>query len=176
MLKLMILVFTAVGTIGQVGIIERGLEYQRYVISNKQLRARLNQNKIIPLFAFYWFSSKWMQRLILQRNIGSTVPLINLSVLRKLPIWYPKDLKIQALIVNLLEGLNEKIELNNRINRELEAMANLIYDYWFVQFEFPSEALAKDGIPQPYKSSGGPDGVQRTAKTRNPGRVGRWIF
>jgi type I restriction enzyme S subunit len=150
------LVFTAVGTIGQVGIIERGLEYQRYVISNKQLRARLNQNKIIPLFAFYWFSSKWMQRLILQRNIGSTVPLINLSVLRKLPIWYPKDLKIQALIVNLLEGLNEKIELNNRINRELEAMANLIYDYWFVQFEFPSEALAKDGIPQPYKSSGGP--------------------
>ncbi len=50
---------------------------------------------------------------------------------------------------DLLYLCNEKIELNNKINKELEAMAKLIYDYWFVQFDFPDE----NG--KPYKSSGG---------------------
>jgi len=143
------LVFTAVGTIGQVGIITSDLDYNEYVISNKQLRVRLDANKILPLYAFYWFSSKWIQKLIKQRNVGSTVPLINLTVLRQLTIWYPESLNKQYSAVNILENLNKKIELNNKINAELEATAKLIYDYWFVQFDFPDE----NG--KPYKSSGG---------------------
>ncbi len=74
----------------------------------------------------------------------------------------------QKKIGDFLYAINKKIELNNKINAELEGMAKLIYDYWFVQFEFPSEASAKDGFPdenkpnsakasigKPYKSSGG---------------------
>jgi type I restriction enzyme S subunit len=155
------LIFTAVGTIGQVGIISGNLKYNEYVISNKQLRVRFDTTKILPLFAYYWFSSYWIQKLIIQRNVGSTVPLINLSVLKGLPITLPKSLKLQNNIVKLLENLYYKIELNKQINAELEQMAKTIYDYWFVQFDFPisAEYSAAVGQPElegkPYKSSGG---------------------
>jgi type I restriction enzyme S subunit len=59
------------------------------------------------------------------------------------------ELEVQHKIASVLSALNSKIELNNRINAELEAMAKTIYDYWFVQFDFPD----KNGMP--YKSSGG---------------------
>ena len=59
------------------------------------------------------------------------------------------DLPTQTAIANVLSSLDEKIELNNKINKELEAMAKALYNYWFVQFDFPD----KNG--KPYKSSGG---------------------
>ena len=57
--------------------------------------------------------------------------------------------KKQIQIAKVLSDLDAKIELNNKINADLEAMAKLIYDYWFVQFDFP------DANGKPYKSSGG---------------------
>ncbi|MBK6506126.1 MAG: restriction endonuclease subunit S [Ignavibacteria bacterium] len=62
------------------------------------------------------------------------------------------ELDEQQKIASVLSSLDSKIELNNRINAELEAMAKTIYDYWFVQFDFP-EGKPTDG--RPYKSSGG---------------------
>jgi type I restriction enzyme S subunit len=59
------------------------------------------------------------------------------------------DFNDQKSIAKVLSDLDAKIELNNRINRELEAMAKTLYDYWFVQFDFPNEQ------GKPYKSSGG---------------------
>ena len=56
---------------------------------------------------------------------------------------------IQNNIVAILQGLEKKIAINRQINQNLEAMAKLLYDYWFVQFDFPNE----EG--KPYKSSGG---------------------
>ena len=71
------------------------------------------------------------------------------------------DLNEQQKIASVLSALDSKIELNNRINAELEAMAKTLYDYWFVQFDFPiseEQAIAM-GKPElkgkPYKSSGG---------------------
>ncbi|MDD2487830.1 MAG: hypothetical protein PHD62_00005, partial [Bacteroidales bacterium] len=63
-------------------------------------------------------------------------------------MYYP-ELPTQISIAKVLSDLDAKIELNNKINCELEAMAKLIYDYWFVQFDFPNEQ------GKPYKSSGG---------------------
>jgi type I restriction enzyme, S subunit len=71
------------------------------------------------------------------------VKLFNLLV--KMPF----DTKAQKQIADVLSALDAKIELNSRINKELEAMAKTLYDYWFVQFDFPDE----NG--KPYKSSGG---------------------
>ena len=65
-----------------------------------------------------------------------------------LDILLPK-LEIQKKVASVLSALDSKIELNNRINAELEAMAKTLYDYWFVQFDFPD----KNG--KPYKTSGG---------------------
>jgi type I restriction enzyme S subunit len=59
------------------------------------------------------------------------------------------EIKEQEQIANVLSKLDEKIDLNNKINAELEKMAKTLYDYWFVQFDFPDE----NG--KPYKSSGG---------------------
>ncbi len=59
------------------------------------------------------------------------------------------DLEEQRRIANILSAIDDKIQINNQINQELEAMAKTLYDYWFVQFDFPD----KNG--KPYKSSGG---------------------
>ena len=63
----------------------------------------------------------------------------------------------QKQIAKVLSDLDAKIEVNNKINQELEAMAKLIYDYWFVQFDFPFDFAQGKPDPngKPYKSSGG---------------------
>ena len=143
------LVFTAAGTIGQVGLIPENSKFDRYVISNKQIRVRIDSNKIDVLYAYYWFASPWIQRLLTLSNKGSTVPLLTLSEVKNLPVSYPEDIEEQHRIALVLETITKRIENNNKINKELESMAKTIYDYWFLQFEFPNE----DG--KPYKSSDG---------------------
>ncbi|ASO06552.1 restriction endonuclease subunit S [Arenibacter algicola] len=84
----------------------------------------------------------------LKTSDKSAVPGINRNDLHEVRVPYIKGSR-QIEIANILDNLDAKIEVNNKINAELEAMAKLIYDYWFVQFDFPNE----DG--KPYKSSGG---------------------
>jgi type I restriction enzyme S subunit len=84
------------------------------------------------------------------RNLSSGVRKnLNSNDIKNYPIHLPENLLIQRMIANALKALDDKIELNNRINAELEAMAKTLYDYWFVQFDFP------DANGKPYKSSGG---------------------
>lgn len=142
------IVFTAAGTLGQVGIIEDDSKYEKYVISNKQLRLRVNTALVRPLFAFYWFSSPEMVRYIQQRDTGSTIPLINLSVLKSLPIIVP-PVEVQDEIVNILDSLDKKISYNRDINVTLEKIGQTVFKHWFIDFEFPGEK------GKPYKLSGG---------------------
>ena len=143
------LIFTAAGSLGQVGIVPSEAEYERYIISNKQLRARVNELVVDPLFAFYWFSSPHMVAYIQQRNTGSSVPLINLSVLRSLPILLP-PLSEQRAIAHILGTLDDKIELNRRMNETLEETARATFKSWFVDFD-PVRAKAEGrdpGLPE----------------------------
>jgi type I restriction enzyme S subunit len=71
---------------------------------------------------------------------------------------YRKSQKIAAVLC----ALDAKIDCNNRINAELEAMAKALYDYWFVQFDFP------DAHGKPYKSSGGKMLYNATLKREIP--------
>jgi len=142
------LIFTAAGTIGQVGIIPKNSKYEKYIISNKQLRLRVNESIIRPLFAFYWFSCPIMVSYIQQRNTGSTIPLINLSVLRSLPIPVP-PIDIQDRVINIVGSLDSKIALNRSMNTTIEAIGQALFKHWFINFEFP------DGEGRPYRSSGG---------------------
>ena len=155
------ILFTAAGTIGQVGIIPRNSRFEKYVISNKQLRIRIDAEKADPDFVFYWLASPWIFETIQNRNTGSTVPLINLGTIRGLPVVLPGGVEDQKKVSALLGAIDTKIELNNRINSELEGMAKLLYDYWFVQFDFPmtaaqATALGKPKLAgHPYRASGG---------------------
>jgi type I restriction enzyme, S subunit len=83
-----------------------------------------------------------------QNGTGSGQPQITIPDITSRSISLP-SLDAQQKVAKVLSSLDAKIELNNKINTELEAMAKLIYDYWFVQFDFP------DANGKPYKSSGG---------------------
>ena len=79
---------------------------------------------------------------------GSAQPKLNKENLLNIPVYVHEKAE-QKNISKLLSKIDQKIALNNQINQELEAMAKTLYDYWFVQFDFPDE----NG--KPYKSSGG---------------------
>ncbi|VWX29902.1 conserved hypothetical protein [Moraxellaceae bacterium 17A] len=80
---------------------------------------------------------------------GSGVPTMNRNHLHPLKIKAFRNIETQQKIASVLSTLDEKIALNNQINATLEQMAKTLYDYWFVQFDFP------DDNGKPYKSSGG---------------------
>ena len=94
---------------------------------------------------------------------GSSQPKLNKENLLNIKAYVHENLNDQKSIAKVLSDLDAKIELNNRINRELEAMAKTLYDYWFVQFDFPFDfALGKPNEQgevaercRSYKSSGG---------------------
>lgn len=97
---------------------------------------------------------KYIYYLLLNTDInkmksGSNIPTLNRNHLHPISINATTDKILQRRIANTLSNIDNKIELNNKINDEFEAMAKTIYDYWFLQFEFPNE----EG--KPYKSSGG---------------------
>lgn len=97
--------------------------------------------------AFYLYS--YLSQLDLSNlDSGSTLPSMTKSAYESIVVKLP-DLNIQKAVANILFNLRKKLEINNQINQELEAMAKTLYDYWFVQFDFP------DQNGKPYKSSGG---------------------
>ncbi len=83
------------------------------------------------------------------KQIGSSQPLITQSMLRDMVVDIEINIEEQKRIANSISIIDQKIQINNQINQELEAMAKTLYDYWFVQFDFP------DQNGKPYKSSGG---------------------
>ena len=126
------IIFTAVGTLGQIGLLSDNQDYPRYIISNKQIRLRLNQEKVTPQFVYYWLASDLMQEVIEQRNTGSSVPLINLGVVKNLLIPLP-PLPEQKAIASVLSSLDDKIDLLHRQNKTLEAMAETLFRQWFIE-------------------------------------------
>jgi len=106
---------------------------------------------------------------LLQNSSGSIMPSLNQKVLDRLPLWLPRE-KEQQKIAAVLSALDAKIDCNNRINAELEAMAKTLYDYWFVQFDFPFDFTQNkpDKNGKPYKSSGGKMVYNPTLKREIP--------
>ena len=106
--------------------------------------ASVNENIANPYYLYRYLTLLDLAHL----DSGSTLPSMTKSAYTNLEINLP-EITIQNKIANILSSLDSKIELNNKINKELESMAKTLYDYWFVQFDFPDE----NG--KPYKSSGG---------------------
>ena len=109
---------------------------------------RCDETKIYYKYLFAILRSKWMRKIIENYHVGLVIPHFKKQDLGSLLIPNKSE-KEQRAIGDIYVGLSEKIELNNKINQELELMAKTIYDYWFVQFDFP------DTEGKPYKSSGG---------------------
>lgn len=110
--------------------------------------AYLNFKSDINKFYYYYFQLNEIKKYFYDVATGSTIKNLSLKSIQDFKVPVP-DVREYRSITSVLEKIDQKIEINNKINSELEKMAKLIYDYWFVQFDFPDE----NG--KPYKSSGG---------------------
>ena len=117
---------------------------------------------IDPEFLTYHLSTPTNQDWIVKQAVGATMPNLNTAILSAVPLNLPPNKDIQRRTAAILSALDAKIDCNNRINAELEAMAKTLYDYWFVQFDFP------DANGKPYKSSGGKMAYNATLKREIP--------
>ena len=135
----------AIGLLGSTAIIP---ESGKYIQSQDVAKIICKEELLDKDFAFYLISSTLVKQQLSaaaqQTKIRHTSP----DKIRDCTVWIP-ELTEQKRIGKLLRSLDRKIELNRAINQNLEAMAKQLYDYWFVQFDFPNE----EG--KPYKSSGG---------------------
>ena len=96
------------------------------------------------------------------RQVGSSQPLLTQGVLNNISVKIYESSQTQQSIAAVLSALDKKIALNKQINARLEQMAKTLYDYWFVQFDFP------DANGKPYKSSGGEMVFDETLKREIP--------
>jgi type I restriction enzyme S subunit len=98
---------------------------------------------------FLYYLIKYMKPCIIKKGVGTVFGSINSNDIKNLEICIPKSNKAQQKIIKILKSIDEKIEINNKINKELVQTAKDIYNYWFVQFDFP------DKDKRPYKSNNG---------------------
>jgi type I restriction enzyme S subunit len=132
-------------TIGLVSLVGRSLDNASLTENCVKL---INLKECLSEFIYYYLITEIGQNDLKSKIVGTSQP--------KLPIYGVKDICMrlpiieeQKKIIDILSTLDEKIEVNNQINKTLENMAQAIFKQWFVDFEFPNE----DG--EPYTSSGG---------------------
>lgn len=131
---------------GVVGIVPKGFQC---CLGQRLVLLKIDKSRCLPKYLLYTLMSEYVQLQIRRINqTGSIVSNLNISSLRELKIPL-HSFEEQEKITNILSAIDDKISLNSQINQELEAMAKTLYDYWFVQFDFP------DQNGKPYKSSGG---------------------
>lgn len=118
-------------------------------ITNQQINSIIvDKTKYDSSYVYY--KLKMSYDILRQNATGSTaIPLLNKTDFSKIEINVNGNLPTQQKIAAVLSALDAKIELNQRKNAELESIAKTLYDYWFVQFNFPN----KNG--KPYKTNGG---------------------
>lgn len=115
-----------------------------------------DEKTVINSFLYYFYqTSPWI------KTTGSTINRLYNNDIKNLEISFPNLIKQQS-IASVLSALDKKIALNKQINARLEEMAKTLYDYWFVQFDFP------DANGKPYKSSGGEMVFDETLKREIP--------
>ncbi len=125
----------------------------------------VENSKFIDKTYLYYFLHNSVKKMMHSTH-GSIMLHLTKKFMEELCVNFPANISHQKTIASVLSSLDEKININNRINTELEVMAKTLYDYWFVQFDFP------DANGKPYKNAGGKMIYNLTLKREIP--VG-WI-
>ncbi len=134
----------AAGLLGSTAIVP---EDNRY-LHNQRIGLISCNESLNKEFAYYLFMTQSVRQQISRSASGTKVKHTSPEKIYDVQVDIP-EIQTQKNIAIFLSSLDKKIRINNQINQELEAMAKILYDYWFVQFDFPD----KNG--KPYKSSGG---------------------
>ncbi len=157
------IVFTQRGTLGQVGIVPS--DYDRYIVSQSQMKLTVDESKAVPLYVYYYFRTKECVKRIENIALSSGVPHTNLGILQNFKIPLP-PLTTQKKIASIFSAYDDLIENNNQRIQVLEEMAEEIYKEWFVRFRFPGYENAKffdkEGKEVDYRSKDAvPEGWQK---------------
>lgn len=130
------IIVTHRGTLGQIVYVPSNSKYDRYVISQSQFRFRCKPDLVDVQYLVYYFHTREGQYKILANASQGGVPALAraTSTFRLIDIKLP-SLADQRRIASILSSLDRKIELNNKINADLEEMAQAIFKNWFVDFE-----------------------------------------
>lgn len=134
-----------VGTVGDVYIHQ---DSSMIHLGSNVAKIKPDESLVLPNYLYYFIKSPMFVDDMLSKTKGSVQLNINMRDLRSIKISLPL-ISEQKNIINILSSIDNKIKLNNKINSNLEEMAQTLYKHWFVNFEFPNE----DGLP--YKSSDG---------------------
>ena len=140
-------VFTHAGNIGQVAVIPDNVNYERYVISQRQFYLRVDTSKADPAFIARWFHGPVGRHRLLMHASQVGVPSISRPAtnLKSILIELP-PLSEQRAISEVFDAIDDKIELNRRMNETLEATARVIFKDWFVDFG-PTRTKAEGRTP-----------------------------
>jgi type I restriction enzyme S subunit len=141
------IVVTHRGTLGQVGIIPQQAKHKRYVVSQSQMKLTMDRTRALPMFIFYFLRSPMGQHQLLAYSSQTGVPAIArpTQALKSIQLLLP-PLPEQRAIAHVLGTLDDKIELNRRMNETLEALARALFKSWFVDFD-PVRAKAEGRDP-----------------------------
>ena len=140
------IVFSRVGSIDRNVYVDKN--HEGWMFSGRCIRVRADKNKVNTRYLSYYFKQNSFKKMMMNLAVGATMPSLNTKIMNSIELdLLPRE--NQDKIANILSAIDDKIQINNQINQELEAMAKTLYDYWFVQFDFP------DQNGKPYKSSGG---------------------
>ena len=127
------IVFSRVGSVDRRGLVRK--EEEGWLFSGRCLRIRPNPNKIDAGFLSYFFGLPAFKNHIRSIAVGSTMPSLNTQLLSDICIHYPADIEEQRAIAHILGTLDDKIELNRRMNVTLDDMARTLFTSWFVHFD-----------------------------------------
>jgi type I restriction enzyme S subunit len=141
-------VFTKKGTIGSVGIIPVDTGFQRFFISSNQMKATIDSAAADPLFIYYVFAAAPTRDRLVRESSATGVPKINLAYLRAFLVPLP-PLDEQRRIAAILGALDDKIELNRKMNRTLEELAQALFKSWFIDFDGHDDLVDSEIGPVP---------------------------
>lgn len=125
------IVFSRVGSVDRCSYVDN--KHLGWMFSGRCLRIR-PRNVVYPLYLYYYFCMENTKQFIRNIAVGATMPSINTKLMEDLKVPLP-TMEMQQKIASILSALDDKIELNNRINENLESQAQAIFKSWFVDFE-----------------------------------------
>jgi len=131
---------------GQIGLAFRGMQG---VVHNNSFIVSLKTDELEKDYLYTVLNSNFVKKQANSQAKNSVQPDLTHTMFKSIVIPVPDSREEQNRISKIINNINQKIQTNTQINQELETMAKTLYDYWFVQFDFP------DQNGKPYKSSGG---------------------
>ena len=133
------MVFSRVGSVDRCSYVDAA--HDGWMFSGRCLRVRPNA-EIVPLYLYYFFCLEDTKQFVRNIAVGATMPSINTKLLGEVEVAYP-SLKEQQKIVALLSALDDKIEINQKINDNLQQQAQALFKQWFI--DNPDAALWQEG-------------------------------